>query len=119
MHERERGQPVAMSVALREFLQWLYPTRVPTPAEYWPKLMRAIDALDSHSARVPLYDPHTKRSELRRIVSRWAGFRGVPALWTSPCVSSSTSLQAQATARRYPTASGYGASDPVPLTGCS
>ena len=80
MHERERGQPVAMSVALREFLQWLYPTRVPTPAEYWPKLMRAIDALDSRSARVPLYDPHTKRSELRRIVSVGGIPRGPGAL---------------------------------------
>ena len=80
MHERERGQPVAMSVDLREFLQWLYPTRVPTPAEYWPKLMRAIDALDSRSARVPLYDPHTKRSELRRIVSVGGIPRGPGAL---------------------------------------
>ena len=80
MHERERGQPVAMSVALREFLQWLYPTRAPTPAEYWPKLMRAIDALDSRSARVPLYDPHTKRSELRRIVSVGGIPRGPGAL---------------------------------------
>ena len=69
MHERERGQPVAMSVSLREFLQWLYPTRTPTPAEYWPKLMRAIEALDSWDARIPLYDPQTRRSELRRVVS--------------------------------------------------
>ena len=69
MHERERGQPVAMSVSLREFLQWLYPTRTPTPAEYWPKLMKAIEALDSWDARIPLYDPQTQRSDLRRVVS--------------------------------------------------
>ena len=80
MHERERGQPVAMSVSLREFLQWLYPTRTPTPAEYWPKLMKAIEALDSWDARIPLYDPQTRRSELRRVVSVSGIPRGPGAL---------------------------------------
>ena len=69
MDERELGQPVAMSVSLREFLAWLYPTRTPSPAEYWPRLMAAIEALDSWDARIPLYDPQTQRSELRRVVS--------------------------------------------------
>ena len=69
MQERESGQPVAMSVSLREFLKWLYPTRTPSPAEYWPRLMNAIEALDSMEARIPLYDPQTKRNELRRVVS--------------------------------------------------
>ena len=80
MQERERGQPVAMSVSLREFLQWLYPTRTPTPAEYWPKLMKAIEALDSWDARIPLYDAQTKRSELRRVVSVSGVPRGPGAL---------------------------------------
>ena len=80
MHERELGQPVAMSVVLREFLHWLYPTRFPTPAEYWPRIMRAIEALDSWEARIPLYDPQTKRSELRRVVSVGGIPRGPGAL---------------------------------------
>ena len=80
MQERERGQPVAMSVSLREFLKWLYPSRTPSPAEYWPRLMAAIEALDSWDARVPLYDPQTKRSELRRVVSVGGIPRGPGAL---------------------------------------
>ena len=80
MQERERGQPVAMSVSLREFLKWLYPTRTPSPAEYWPRLMAAVEALDSWDARVPLYDPQTKRSELRRVVSVGGIPRGPGAL---------------------------------------
>ena len=80
MRERERGLPVAMSVALRELLQWLYPTRNPSPAEYWPRLMGAIEALDSWDARIPLYDPQTKRNELRRVVSVGGIPRGPRAL---------------------------------------
>ena len=80
MDERERGQPVAMSVSLRDFLGWLYPTRTPSPAEYWPRLMAAVEALDSWDARVPLYDPQTKRSELRRVVSVGGIPRGPGAL---------------------------------------
>ena len=69
MHEREKGQPVGLSVSLRDFLAWLYPNRVPSPAEYWPRLMMAVEALDSLDARIPLYDPNTQRNELRRVVS--------------------------------------------------
>ena len=69
MHEREKGQPVGLSVSLRDFLAWLYPNRVPSPAEYWPRLMAAVEALDSLEARIPLYDPSTGRNELRRVVS--------------------------------------------------
>ena len=32
MDERERGRPVAMSVSLRDFLAWLYPTRTSQPS---------------------------------------------------------------------------------------
>ena len=80
MDERERGLPVAMSVSLRDFLKWLYPTRTPSPAEYWPRLMAAVDALDSWDARIPLYDPQTKRNELRRVVSVGGIPRGPGAL---------------------------------------
>ena len=64
MDERERGLPVAMSVSLRDFLKWLYPTRTPSPAEYWPRLMSAVEALDSWDARIPLYDPQTVPRQL-------------------------------------------------------
>ena len=80
MDERERGLPVAMSISLRDFLKWLYPTRTPSPAEYWPRLMAAVDALDSWDARIPLYDPETKRNELRRVVSVGGIPRGPGAL---------------------------------------
>lgn len=69
MQVREKGEPVGLSVSLRDFLAWLYPNRVPSPAEYWPRLMSAIEALDSLDARIPLYDPNTGRNELRRVVS--------------------------------------------------
>ena len=80
MNDRERGQPVAVSVSLREFLGWLYPTRTPAPSEYWPRLMAAVEALDSWDARIPLYDPHTQRNELRRVVSVSGIPRGPKAL---------------------------------------
>ena len=80
MDARERGQPVAMSVSLREFLAWLYPTRTPSPKEYWPKFMAAIKALDSWDAHIPLFDPQTQRSELRRVVSVGGIPRGRNAL---------------------------------------
>lgn len=69
MQEREKGQPVGLSVSLRDFLAWLYPNRVPTPSEYWSRLMVAVEALDSLDARIPLYDPNTGRNELRRVVA--------------------------------------------------
>ena len=81
MGNRNRGQPVAMSVSLRELLAWLYPgNRQPRPNEYWPRLMQAIEALDSPQARVPLYDPDTKRTDLRRVVSVTGIPRGAGAL---------------------------------------
>ena len=42
--------------------------------------MAAVEALDSWDARVPLYDPQTKRSELRRVVSVGGIPRGPGAL---------------------------------------
>ena len=81
MGNRNRGQPVAMSVSLRELLAWLYPgNRQPRPNEYWPRLMQAIEALDSPQARVPLYDPGAKRTDLRRVVSVTGIPRGAGAL---------------------------------------
>ena len=108
MQERERGQPVTMSVSLREFLKWLYPTRTPSPAEYWPRLMAAVEALDSWDARVPLYDPQTKRNELRRVVSVGGIPRGPGALDESVRIIVDLP-PVRATARRYPTTCDSGA----------
>ena len=54
-HERAGGHPVALQVTLRELLERLYPLRrkLPPPAEYWPRLMRAVEA-PGHDGR-----PHT------------------------------------------------------------
>ena len=82
MHERELGQPVAMSVVLREFLHWLYPTRFPTPAEYWPRIMRAIEALDSWEARIPCTTLRPSAANCAEL-SQWAAYRGDPAHLTN------------------------------------
>ena len=51
-------------------LDRLYPgPRKPRPNEYWPRLMRAVEALDTMDARIPWHDPETGRSGLRRVVS--------------------------------------------------
>ena len=69
--EDRRGDgPVAISIALRDLLDRLYPgPREPRPNEYWPRLMKAAEALDSMDARIPWHDPETGRGGLRRVVS--------------------------------------------------
>ena len=67
---RRTNDPVAMEVRLRDLLARLYPgERRPRPNEYWPRLMAAVQALDSQEARIPWSDPNTGRSGLRRVVS--------------------------------------------------
>ena len=78
--DRDIGVPVVLSVTLREFLAWLYPGRRPSPAEYWPRLMAASEALDSFEARFPFEDPETGRGGLQRIVSLGTIPRGPGAL---------------------------------------
>ena len=72
--ERDAGQPVVLQVTLRDLLNRLYPNprlsaNRPKPSEYWPRLMSAVEALDSMDARIPWHDPETGRSGLRRVVS--------------------------------------------------
>ena len=68
--ERNAGQPVVLQVTLRDLLDRLYPSpRRPKPSEYWPRLMSAVEAMDSMDARIPWHDPETGRSGLRRVVS--------------------------------------------------
>ena len=60
--------PVAMEMTLRELLLAIYPgRRRPRPSEYWPRLMDAIEDLES--LRVPWEDAMTGRAGLRRVVS--------------------------------------------------
>ena len=69
-NERNAGKPVALQVTLRDLLDRLYPgPRRPRPNEYWPRLMRAVEALDTMDARIPWHDPETDRGGLRRVVS--------------------------------------------------
>ena len=78
---RREGQPVALQIPLRELLARLYPgPRRPKPNEYWPRLMRAVEALDMMDARIPWVDPKTGRGELRRVVSVGGIPRGPDAL---------------------------------------
>ena len=68
--ERNAGQPVVLQVTLRDLLDRLYPgPRRPKANEYWPRLMSAVEALDTMDARIPWHDPETGRGDLRRIVS--------------------------------------------------
>ena len=66
---RGLDQAVTMNVTLRDLLARLYPGRQPSPAEYWPRLILAVEALDLMDARIPWEDPETGRGDLRRVVS--------------------------------------------------
>ena len=70
LNDRRTDKPVALQVTLRDLLARLYPgPRKPRPNEYWPRLMRAAEALDSMDARVPWVETDTGRGQLRRVVS--------------------------------------------------
>ena len=68
--DRRGDGPVVISMTLRNLLNRLYPgPRTPKPREYWPRLMKASETLDSTEARIPWYDPDIGRGGLRRVVS--------------------------------------------------
>ena len=70
LEDRGKNKPIDMGVPLRDLLANLYPgPRKPRPTEYWPRLMRAVEALDAMDARIPWVDPKTGRGGLRRVVS--------------------------------------------------
>ena len=125
--EDRRGDgPVAISIALRDLLDRLYPgPREPRPNEYWPRLMKAAEALDSTEARIPWHDPETGRGGLRRVVSvgdiprgpgaldsdgwcRWETSRAGRGRWTTWCVSWWICRPAPGTGRRCRTTSAGG-----------
>ena len=76
--DRGTGRPVAYEVSLREFLNWFWPNRSPTPSEYWPALNAARDAL--FKCLVPLVDPDAGRGQLRQIDNIGAIPRGARAM---------------------------------------
>ena len=76
--ERDTGRPVYYEVSLREFLAWFWPTRHPTPSEYWSALMAAREAL--FHCLVPLINPDTGRGQRRQIVNVGAIPEGPRAL---------------------------------------
>ena len=81
LDDRHTDKPIALEVPLRDLLDRLYPgPRKPRPNEYWPRLMRAAEALDAMDARVPWVDPETGRGGLRRVVSVGDIPRGPDAL---------------------------------------
>ena len=81
MKDRRSNNPVALQVTLRDLLDRLYPgPRKPRPNEYWPRLVRAAEALDSMDARFPWQDPKTGHWTLLRVVSVGGIPRGPDAL---------------------------------------
>ena len=81
LSQRRSGRPVALNMTLRDLLARLYPgPRRPKPVEYWPRLMRAVEALDKMDARIPWHDPATGRGGLQRVVSVGSIPRGPDAL---------------------------------------
>ena len=67
--DRQGNGSVVMNIPLREFMRRLFPTRLPRPNEYLPKLARAIDVLASCKARMPCLNPYTGTPELRSVVA--------------------------------------------------
>ena len=66
--DRHGNHPIALELPLRELLAELYPGRRPKPNEYWPRLMKAAEALGSPEARVPWYDPELDRGGQQHVV---------------------------------------------------
>ena len=66
--DRANPWPTVLEIPLRDLLRKLYPNkRRPRPNEYWPRLMQAVEILDS--TRIPWDDPETGKGGLRRIVN--------------------------------------------------
>ena len=76
--DRAGNRRFSYTVTMREFLHWLWPERdpLPSPSEYWPKLMPALYEVDGF--RLPIIDPDTGEGRARRIV----GFPDI-CLWPS------------------------------------
>ena len=67
--DRHGDHPTRLHISLRQLLAELYPgPRRPRPTEYWPRLMKASEHLDSLAARFPWYDTETGKGGLWRVV---------------------------------------------------
>ena len=66
--DRANPWPTVLEIPLRDLLRKLYPgKRRPRPNEYWPRIMQAVEILDS--TRIPWEDPETGKGGLQRIVN--------------------------------------------------
>lgn len=72
--ERGVGRPVVYQVTLREFLNWFWPDRTPSPSEYWPALLKAREAL--FNLLIPVIDPETGQGMQLQVVNIGAIPRG-------------------------------------------
>ena len=70
LEDRKSHHPITIEMLFREFLKKLYPgNRLPKPSEYWLRLHRAREALESFDARIPWRDEETGRGALRQVVT--------------------------------------------------
>ena len=61
--DREHHSPTVLEIPLRNLLAKLYPgKRRLRPNEYWPRIMKAVEILDS--TRIPWEDPETRQGGL-------------------------------------------------------
>ena len=119
--DRANPWPTVLEIPLRELLAKLYPgKRRPKPNEYWPRIMQAVEILDS--TRIPWEDPETgkgglhilkrlSRSTPSSLASRPRATRQAPVFLRGPLWGASRmeghrpgrpKLQAQSGADRLP-----------------
>ena len=65
LNDRGRG-PVVLKITLRDLLGKLYPRKRPPRRDYWPRLTRAVEALDK--AWIPWFNADIGKGGRRRIV---------------------------------------------------
>ena len=86
LDQRHGLYPLDIPVALRDLLAWLYPaSNRPGPSRWWPQLIRAVEALESQTARIPYRREDTGTLALRRVVSV-AEVPGTPADLDGPII---------------------------------
>ena len=69
--ESRDGNPLVFYLTLEELVRRLWPRpdgSRPSPAQFWPRMVKAVAALDSPEARVPWYNPETGSGGTRRVV---------------------------------------------------
>ena len=70
LDQRHGLYPLDIPVALRDLLSWLYPTsNRPGSSRWWPQLIRAVEDLEAHTARIPYRREDTGTLALLRVVA--------------------------------------------------